>query len=247
MKQSRMHSILAKAFPSLEVVEAKKPLQLFPTQEDWDTAVPKDPEHCGFANCAHRVCGATQAHFFKKYVYIDHVGDDGIRRVHRYVVSPGVYRAIAVFDETEKMREKPRAFILRPPSSAETLHGARARNRRWSQGMMGQAVKAEQKSRTELRRSERELKQAIELVKKADVVRGSAKAKELDRRVTAAQQQVRKAQTAVEVTAERVAKARKLGYRPMTKTKVRTHNITIRSGTGAWLRKLSGKAETGQG
>jgi hypothetical protein len=236
MKQPRMTRILVAAFKGLEVADAKKPLLLFPTQEDFDTATRMDPMHCGFANCVHRSCGSTQAHFFKHYVYIDHFGDDGKRRVYRYCISKNVLDTLASFDRGQKVRVK-RAFVLRAPAPSETMHAQRAFNKKWRNSDTAKALNAETKARAELRRSERELEQAVTIAKKIDAPSDSTKAKDVQRRVISAKTQLSKARDAVDTAVKRVKTLRKATY-GTGKAKPRALDLTVRSGTGAWLKTI---------
>jgi len=240
MKQPRMNRILAATFKGLEVADAKKPLLLFPTQEDFDKGVRMDPLHCGFANTVHRACGSTQAHFFKRYVYIDHPGDDGKRRVYRYCISKHVLNTIEAFDRGKKVKVS-RAFVLRAPAPSETMQAQRAFNKTWQKGGTAKALKAEAKARTELRRSEREFEQATAIAKKIDATPVSPKAKEVQRRVTAAKTQLAKARDAVDVAIKRVKTLRKATY-GTGHAKPRHLDLTVRSGTGAWLKSIASES-----
>ncbi len=240
MKQPRMNRILATVFKGLDIVDAKKPLLLFPTQEDFDKGVRMDPTHCGFANCVHRICGSTQAHFFKRYVYVDHFNDAGKKRVHRYCVSKNVLDALSKFDRGNKVNVK-RAFVLRAPSPSETIEAQRAFNKKWQRGDTAKALVAERKARTELRRSERELEQASAIAKRTDAAPDSAKAKEITRRVTAAKTQLHKARDAMSAATTRVKTVRKATY-GTGKATPRQHDLTIRSGQGAWLKEVAPQA-----
>jgi hypothetical protein len=237
MKQARMNRILAATFKGLEIADAKKPLLLFPTQEDFDKATRMDPLHCGFANCVQRACGSTQAHFFKRYVYLDHFGDDGKRRAYRYVVTKNVLDTLSAFDRGQRVKVK-RAFVLRAPAPSHTIQSMRAANKKWRGSDTAKALKAEAKAQTELRRSERELEQATTIAKRTDAAPDSAKAKEVQRRVTAAKAQLTKARDAVDVAAKRVKALRKATY-GTGKAKPRQLDLTVRSGTGAWLKSVA--------
>ncbi len=137
---------------SLEIVDAKKPLWLMPSWNDFLNAVRFDAEHCGFANTAARLLGATKILFFKKAVYVDHVGEDGIRRIYRYIPSPAVTKTIKDFDD-EKLDEKQviRAFELRPPPFSLTLVGMRRQNRKWSRTDAGRAIEVARKSESRVK------------------------------------------------------------------------------------------------
>lgn len=239
MKQPRMHKILEKAFPGLKIKDAPKDLRLFPTELDFKNAVRKDPEHCGFANCAARVCGSTQAHFFTRYAYIDHPGDDGVRRVYRYCISKDVHDAIADFDEFGvRVGKKMRAFTLRAPKPSEKLEAQRKANRKWRTGPTAKAITAEKAARVELRRCEREFDQATLLARDTNI--GTDKVRENEARVRAARLQTRKAKEKLAAAVERAKKARLATY-GTGKAKPRLRNLAVRSGSGAWFRALAEK------
>jgi len=235
MKQPRMNRILEAI--RLERVDAKVSIHLFPTKEDFDKAVRKDPQHCGFANCAARVCGSTQAHFFKRYVFIDHPDEKGTVKLHRYIVSKGVSDAIINFDKTGRFKPG-RAFTLRAPSKSESIQGMRAANKKWRQSDTAKAIKQEKIARTDFLAAERELTQAKTIAQDTDAIPGSAKARDVKKRVIAARRHLTKSRDKFDSAQKRVAKLRKATY-GTAKAKPRQHDLSVRSGTGAWFKMIA--------
>lgn len=232
--QVRMSRILAAAFPGLKIVEATVPLTLFPTQDDFDKGVPHDPQHCGFANTAARICGSTAAHFFSRYVYIDRVDDDGERKVFRYVTGLKIYKVLASFDKRQKVAVR-RSFVLMPPSKSNTLEAHRRYNKSFRKGNTFKAIQAEKKAVAELTRAERELEQAKSIKSQLDFPAGSTRAKAATQRIEAAKAQVMQARAKADEAIKRAKEVRYDKFRTAPAKPPRKYDVHVRSGTGAWM------------
>lgn len=127
----------------LEIVDAKRMLTLLPDEKDFANAVKRDPHKCGFARTCARLLRSTKVLFFKRAVYIDHFGEDGVRRIYRYVPSTAVTHTLDAFDAGKlKPNQVLRAFILRPASISQTLAGQRRQRRAWRRTDSGRAIEA---------------------------------------------------------------------------------------------------------
>jgi len=127
----------------LEIIDAKRSLTLLPSENDFANAVKRDPHKCGFARTCARLLRSTKVLFFKRAVYIDHFGEDGVRRIYRYVPSTAVIKTLSAFDAGKlKSNQVLRAFILRPASQSQTLAGQRRQRRAWRRTDSGRAIEA---------------------------------------------------------------------------------------------------------
>lgn len=237
MRQSRMNRILQAAFNGMEIVDAKRPLMLFPTQEDFDKATPGDPEDCGFTHTVQRVCGSTQAHFFKTCLYIDHPDENGVIKAHRYLPAKGVLEAITRYDRRQPVNVK-KAFVCMPPYQSRSIVGIRQANKRYRRSDVYKTSLRALRADTEVRAAEREVEQTKEQVRK---IANTA----MPRQIAAARKQVQAATT-------RLTRAKEVAHQLAKKLdtlRTDTHNtgkarvlkldLTVRSGTGAFIHKLA--------
>jgi len=141
-KYARARQELEKYFgEKLEVVDAKKPLTLLPNEVDFSGGIKFDPGRCGFARTCIRLMDAHRCLFFENTVYIDHRGEDGVRRIYRYVPSAATARTLKAFDQGElKLHDVLRAFVLNPPPISRTLIQQRRQRRAWRRTKSGRAI-----------------------------------------------------------------------------------------------------------
>lgn len=243
-RKNRIRDVLGRAFPKLEIVDATHSLTLFPSKADFDKAVRQDPRHCGFANCTARICGSTQAHFFKRYVYLDRLGEDGVRRVYRYVTSKSVFETLANFDMKRRIDIR-RSFILRAPPRSQTIRAMRKANRKWRGSDIAKGIEAEAKARSTLSAAEREYQQALTLVERARETEkpSSPKMRDAQRRTEAAKTRVAKARVILDAKMTRLTKLREASpYTGTGKARVTQTDLNIRTGSGWFSRSASASA-----
>jgi hypothetical protein len=126
---------LREVFGDLELVDAKEPLTVFPTHEDFEAATQADPHGCGFQLCAKRICKSKAALVFRTASYIDHPGKDGVRRIYRYINSSGVRRAVFAYDTRGAAAVDTSApFVFYAPAPSLTLKVAQRRSRALRRG-----------------------------------------------------------------------------------------------------------------
>lgn len=232
-KSNAPGKLLKSHFGSMEISEAKKELTLFPVWSDFENAVRNDPHLCGFARCAARAIGATNALFFKRYVYIDHFGPDGKKRVYRYTAGKAVFRTLEAFDKGRvKKGDVLREFRLMPPSPSDTLKGKRKTTLRWRRSDSGKAILAEQEARNALRVVTNQRDRLKDLLEEArQTAPQAARTKELRQRLDNAVKAVEKARVKVDQKAARAKDARRESY-ATAPAKPRNYNVGVRSGTG---------------
>jgi hypothetical protein len=232
-----VHKMIAAAFGNLEVKDAVTPLLLVPTEDDFKSAVRKDPKNCGLSRCVGRMFGATLALFFKRFAYIDMVGEDGKRRVWRFVVSEPARKQLSAFDRAEHVKTE-RAIRLLPPSPGRSMAGMRKTNMRWRRSDVGKAVAAETKARSSLRVAEREAERAQSRYVEAKAEHGSSSPvlRMAEKQKAAATTELRKARDKVAVTVERSKKLRSISFRNTEAPKPRKFDLTVRNATGFFSR-----------
>lgn len=228
-----VHKMIHKAFGNLEIKDATTALLLVPTESDFKAAIRKDPRNCGLSRCVGRMFGAQLALFFKRFAYIDMVGQDGKRRVWRYTVSVPAMKQLSAFDRAEHVKTG-RAIKLLPPSPGRTMAGMRKTNIRWRKSDVGKAVAAEQTARSALRVAERELERAQSHYQDAKSEHGSSSPviKMAEKQKQAASVLLHKARDRAETAAERSKKLRSVSFRASAPIKPRQFDLTVRNAMG---------------
>jgi hypothetical protein len=231
-KTYRMGKILQAAFPGLEIADAREPLHLFPSQEDFEQGVRMDPHHCGFANCAHRVCGSTAAYFFKRYVYLDRFDEDGKRKVFRYTVTKNVFDALAAFDQGKRVKLQ-RAFILRAPSESDSIKGMRVRNKAYRRSDVAKAIKRRKKAEKLLMAATGDLKRNERIWDRAkDKPAQSKRYQDAQQRLEASKGAVAKARDEFDAAKAREAELRTVRFATAAAREPVKRAINIRNGRG---------------
>lgn len=230
MKRNDINVRIKVEFGGLEVVDAREPLRIQPMECDVHGATVKDPTNCVFARAARRQYGALKVLFWKSTAYVDLVSEDGVRRVHRYLVSAPMYELLAAFDRGEPI-EQGRAFILKPPSPVNRLPHLRARARerkKTEKGKLSARASAVRKALTKA-------KCAVEC---AEHSLKEAKRKECKEEIQQAAQRRREArarllkQTEVAVEIEKQILSRK--YNLTSPREPTVFDMTVRNGKGKY-------------
>lgn len=113
---------LHRTFGDLEVRDAKDDLRVAIHQGDVAKGKRKDPENCALAQACMREFDSTAAVFFKSRAYVDVLGEDGVRRVERFVLSPEARKIVASFDGGRRVPAGGRLIVLSAPAPSETLN-----------------------------------------------------------------------------------------------------------------------------
>lgn len=235
--KTQTHRTVAKAFGNLDIKDAPTALLIVPTDSDFKSAVRKDPRNCGLSRCVGRMFGSTLALFFKRFAYIDMVGQDGKRRVFRYTVSVPAMKQLAAFDRAEQVKTGC-AIKLLPPSPGRTMVGMRKTNTRWRRSDVGKAVAAEQAARSALRAAEREVEKAQSHYQDAKSEHGSTSPvlKMAEKQKHAAATILHKARDRMEAAEQRSKKLRSVSFRPSVPHTPRRYDLTVRNATGFFSR-----------
>lgn len=165
-KLSHTHALLKRLFGDLPIDDATTVLQVFPNEADCKKAVPRDPRLCVVALTLARTLGATNAIVLKHYVYVDHPGKDGVRRIYRYQVTSSLKRAIKFFDRYGRFNPNYQ-FLLRPPRKSHSLVGMRVRRRRYLRTDAGKANYEKEKAKKNFISAQERVKAAQVEVDKA--------------------------------------------------------------------------------
>jgi hypothetical protein len=121
---------LIRTYGDLEVRDAKNDLRIPIIAEDVKRADRKDPERCVLAQACMREFASSAVIFFKSRAYVDLVGDDGVRRVERFIMTTAAREVVAAFDRGEPVPAGGRWLVLRAPTKSTTLEADRKRDRR---------------------------------------------------------------------------------------------------------------------
>ena len=130
----------------LEVVEAHKDLRVFIRPSDVKKARAKDPEQCVFAKACRRQFDATKVLFLKSVAYVDLPGEDGVRRVERFQMSPQMRDLVESFDRGQPIRDVA-GFELRKPRPSYTLQAKAEKSKAERQRRSRRRKSAEASSR----------------------------------------------------------------------------------------------------
>jgi hypothetical protein len=134
--QKQLRSI----FGDYDVVDATSDVTLIPHEGDFEQATQCDPKACGFARAARRTLGASAALVFNETAYFDHLGADGVRRIHRYKNSKGTKQNIKLFDRYGSDAVKQRSFVFRAPCRSYTIKEQRKKGKRLRASPRGQML-----------------------------------------------------------------------------------------------------------
>ena len=83
---------------NIEVIDSVRDLRVFIQPQDIASATEKDPGCCVFAQACKRQFAATKVLFWRSVAYVELPGQDGIRRVERFQISPQMRGLIEAFD-----------------------------------------------------------------------------------------------------------------------------------------------------
>jgi hypothetical protein len=112
-----------------EVVDALEPLRVIVEPCDVASAARTDPAHCVFANACRRLFRSSKVLFWRTVAYVELPDENGKKRVERFVMGETMRQVIASFDRGEGVLPEA-GFILRPPTSRETLERKREKGAR---------------------------------------------------------------------------------------------------------------------
>jgi len=118
-RASLERKISERYFGGLPVIDATESLRIFVNREDIETASPKDPEACVYAQACRRLYGSNTVVFLRTKAYIDLPDEKGNRAVHRFDLGAKVRAQIRLFDQTGEA--SPGGFLLSAPSPTQTL------------------------------------------------------------------------------------------------------------------------------
>lgn len=130
-RTSAQQEALTRTFGDLPVVDAKTDLRVPIMPVDIKKGVRKDPVRCALAQACIREWGSTAAVFFKTRAYVDIVGEDGVRRVERFTLSPASREVVESFDRGKPVPSDGRQMVLSAPTPGQTLDAEYARNKRY--------------------------------------------------------------------------------------------------------------------
>lgn len=230
MKRNDINVRIKVEFGGLEVVDAKEPLRIQPMECDVQGATVKDPTNCVFARAARRQYGALKVLFWKSTAYVDLVSEDGVRRVHRYLVSRPMYELLAAFDRGEPI-EQGRAFILRAPSPGERLLNLRARSKERNKTEKGKLSikanvvrKALTRAKCAVECAEHSLKEAKRKECKEEIQQAAQRRREARARL------VKQTEAAIEIEKQIVARK----YNLTSPREPTVFDMTVRNGRGKY-------------
>jgi hypothetical protein len=115
--------LLKRVFNGMEVVDATFSLALHLKNEDYIGAIPNSLTDCVFAKTSKRMHDSGAMLFCKSIAYVDLEGEDGVRRVHRFVIGAKMKRSLLLFDKsggTERTEDG--TYMLLAPSKTATLN-----------------------------------------------------------------------------------------------------------------------------
>lgn len=139
-RSRQQKEMIHRSFGDLPLREASADLRVPVTQEDFEGADRKDPEHCVLAQACIREFDSSAVVFLKSVAYLDILGDDGERVVERFMVSPQARAVIEGFDRGESIPADGRWVTLKKPNPSETLD-AKYRNRKKSERRRREALR----------------------------------------------------------------------------------------------------------
>jgi hypothetical protein len=122
---------LQRTYGDLEVRDAKADLRIPVIAEDVKKAKRRDPERCVLAQACMREFASSAVVFFKSRAYVDLVGDDGVRRVERFIVNGAAREVVEAFDREEPVPAGGRWLVLKAPGKSMTLDAQRKLNRQY--------------------------------------------------------------------------------------------------------------------
>jgi len=133
MVMDKARRAIRRLWGDLEVVDAEKDLRVFIRPSDVKGAKTKDPGHCVFAKACRRQFDASKVMFFKSVAYVDLPGEDGVRRVERFQMTPTMRTLVESFDRGQPIRDVA-GFELRKPRPSYTLESLIEKRRRLRSG-----------------------------------------------------------------------------------------------------------------
>jgi len=118
---------IVRLWGDVPVMDAKKDLRVFIKPCDLEGATRKDPAHCVFARACKRTFDARKILFYRQVAYVELPGEDGQRRVERFIMSESMTALVKDFDEGRTTIPEA-GFLLSAPTPSQTLN---AKARRW--------------------------------------------------------------------------------------------------------------------
>jgi hypothetical protein len=122
---ARVRRLLGK---DVEIIDAKRELRVFIRPEDLAKAVIRDPGECVFAQACKRQFGAGTVFFWRSRAFVELPGEDGVRRVERFVLPKEMRKLIEDFDSGRTIIPEA-GFLLNAPTESQTLEHERIRRR----------------------------------------------------------------------------------------------------------------------
>jgi hypothetical protein len=114
-------ALLKRVFQGMEVRDATADLIIIIKEEDYVGAIPRDMEHCGFANCGRRLYNSSTMVFMNTVAYVEIPDEDGVRRVLRFSIGSKMQGAIKVLDESNGTKHVTGTFVLKAPRMSHKL------------------------------------------------------------------------------------------------------------------------------
>jgi hypothetical protein len=104
-RKTKSYDEIKRHWGDVQVVDARKDLRVFIQPSDVESASPKDPGCCVFAQACRRQFAATKVLFWRSVAYVELPGPDGTRRVERFGLSPEMRDLIENFDRGNSVTE----------------------------------------------------------------------------------------------------------------------------------------------
>lgn len=116
---------LKRVFQGMEVIDSTFNLPLNVKDEDWNGARPNNVEDCVFARTSTRMFDGGAMVFLRTVAYVDLPCEDGVRRVHRFIISTKMRTQILALDDSARTGIPPEVvlgtFNLLAPSPSNTM------------------------------------------------------------------------------------------------------------------------------
>ena len=104
-RKTKSYDEIKRHWGDVQVVDARKDLRVFIQPSDVQSASPKDPGCCVFAQACRRQFAATKVLFWRSVAYVELPGPNGTRRVERFGLSPEMRDLIENFDRGNSVTE----------------------------------------------------------------------------------------------------------------------------------------------
>lgn len=135
--------LLRRVFQGMEIVDAKADVLINAKDEDFKGSTPNHLENCVFARACRRLYDSGVMLFMASVAYVDMPDEDGVRKVHRFIMGWKLRGAIRVMDESGGTKFVPGVFRLHAPPRANRLDYIRENSRQRRKDPAYRAKKAE--------------------------------------------------------------------------------------------------------